>query len=90
MNEDNFELADKYVSHSYVQQGKEARRVLEKNIRQLLEQGKIPTKGWNDVWIKHLLQVRTYELRFMNLWGGMAVWYNLPGVWCFLVREENF
>ena len=38
MNDDNFVLIDKYVSPGYVQQGREARRVLEKNIRQLLEQ----------------------------------------------------
>ena len=38
MNEENFKLAEKYVSTGYVNQGKEARRVLEKNLRTLLEQ----------------------------------------------------
>ena len=38
MNEKNFELAERYVPHGYVQQGKEARKNLEKNIRILLEQ----------------------------------------------------
>ena len=38
MNEKNFELAEHYVPHGYVQQGKEARKNLEKNIRILLEQ----------------------------------------------------
>ena len=38
MNEENFKLAEKYVTSSYVNQGKEARRVLEKNLRSLLEQ----------------------------------------------------
>lgn len=38
MNEENFKLAEKYVSTGYINQGKEARRVLEKNLRTLLEQ----------------------------------------------------
>ena len=38
MNEENFRLAEKYVASGYVKQGKEARRVLEKNLRTLLEQ----------------------------------------------------
>ncbi|XP_066926696.1 O-phosphoseryl-tRNA(Sec) selenium transferase-like [Clytia hemisphaerica] len=55
MNEENFKLAEKYVSTGYVNQGKEARRVLEKNLRTLLEQGKIPTEGWNDLSIRQVL-----------------------------------
>lgn len=55
MNGANFDLIEKYVPHSYVQQGREARRVLEKNIRILLEQGKLPVDGWDDLSIKHLL-----------------------------------
>jgi len=62
MNDDNFNLIEKYIPHSYVQQGKEAHRNLEKNIRQLLEQRKIPSNGWSELWIKHLLQ----ELSLMD------------------------
>jgi len=56
MNEKNFTLAEKYVPHGYIQQGKEARKILEKKIHQLLEQGKLPIEGWSDISIQHLLQ----------------------------------
>ncbi|XP_047128786.1 O-phosphoseryl-tRNA(Sec) selenium transferase isoform X1 [Hydra vulgaris] len=55
MNDKNFSLMENYIPSGYVQQGKDARRTLEKQFRILLEQGKLPIHGWNNRDIQHLL-----------------------------------
>merc|ERR1712226_1445936 len=72
-----------------VQQGREARRVLEKNVRLLLEQGKIPSNGWNDLSIKHLLQ----EISLMdsnNFPDNCGVGEREARIACPLVAQRHF
>ena len=40
----------------YIRRGKDSRRNLERGIKQLFDRGNIPTNGWSELWINHLLQ----------------------------------
>jgi len=62
MNFENLSLAGKIVSPSYAQQASDARKGFENEIRQLLEQKKLPVGGWNDLSIEHLL----HEIALMD------------------------
>ena len=56
------ELIDQDVVDSFIQRGKDSRRNLERGIKQLFEQGKIPPNGWGELWIKHFL----HEISLMD------------------------
>jgi len=56
------DLAVKLVGEAYVKQGKEATSIREAKLARLLDQGKLPEKGWTDLEIELTLR----ELSFMD------------------------
>ena len=59
MNAENCELAQAFVSKSYVEQGSQALAKRQKLIKALLSQRRLPPTGWDDATIQMFLQART-------------------------------
>ena len=59
MNAENCELAQAFVSRSYVEQGSQALAKRQKLIKTLLSQRRLPSTGWDDATIQMFLQART-------------------------------
>jgi hypothetical protein len=59
MNAENCELAQAFVSRSYVEQGSQALAKRQKLIKALLSQRRLPPTGWDDATIQMFLQART-------------------------------
>lgn len=56
MNPDTYAVCEKLIPATYVQQGRESRRVRENKIKHLLEQRKWPEDGWDEETIEMLLR----------------------------------
>eukprot|EP01095_Lingulamoeba_sp_RSL-Kostka_P008900 TRINITY_DN3032_c1_g1_i3.p1 TRINITY_DN3032_c1_g1~~TRINITY_DN3032_c1_g1_i3.p1 ORF type:complete len:118 (-),score=38.36 TRINITY_DN3032_c1_g1_i3:121-453(-) len=55
MNEKNFSLAETIITKRYVNQAKQSKNQLQKQVTTLLSQRKLPEIGWNDYMIEYLL-----------------------------------
>ncbi|XP_062612832.1 O-phosphoseryl-tRNA(Sec) selenium transferase-like [Saccostrea cucullata] len=62
MDSDCYNLCEKLVPKSYIQQGRNAKTVHQSKIKHLLEQRRIPEEGWDD----HTIELFLSELAIMD------------------------
>ncbi|XP_052773965.1 O-phosphoseryl-tRNA(Sec) selenium transferase-like [Mya arenaria] len=89
MNAESLSLCEKLVPASYVQQGAQARRMLENKIRIFIQHRKLPDTGWADHEIEILLQ----ELSTMdsnNFPGNCGVGEREGRLYSSLVARRHF
>lgn len=89
MNEANFKLASTLVDGAYVDQARQARRVHEQLVKNLLAQRAIPESAWDDCSIQLLLR----ELAAMdsnNFPGNIGVGEREARVFSKIVASRNF
>ena len=89
MNAQNLKLCEKYVATTYVKQGGQSIHNRENKISHLLEQGKIPEEGWDDITIELLLD----QLAMMdsnNFPGNCGVGEREGRVYSSLVAQRHY
>ena len=89
MNDAAFTLAEGLVSSAYIKQAQQARRARESMVKSLLQQRRLPDRGWDD----GTLQLLLHELALMdsnNFVGNAGVGEREARVICPLVAQRHF
>ena len=89
MNDANFKLAAQLIDKAYVDQARQARRVTEQLLKNLLAQRAIPEQGWDDSSVELVLR----ELAAMdsnNFPGNVGVGEREARIYSKLVASRNF
>ncbi|KAM5271716.1 O-phosphoseryl-tRNA(Sec) selenium transferase [Ctenodactylus gundi] len=89
MNRESYAAAERLVPAAYVRQGSEARRSHEHLVRQLLEKGKCPEDGWDEITLELFL----HELALMdsnNFLGNCGVGEREGRVLSALVARRHY
>ena len=89
MNAQNQKLCEKFVAATYIRQGGQSIQNRENKISHLLEQGKLPEEGWDDITIELLLD----QLALMdsnNFPGNCGVGEREGRVYSSLVAQRHY
>lgn len=89
MNEKSLEILEKFLPKNYIQQGNDAKKIHENEIRILLEKCKVPETGWPDQRINLLLN----ELSLMdsnNFDGNCGVGEREGRIYSNIVASRHF